>query len=115
MKIYKCNKCGNLLLGIKNNKEVNCCNEVMKELEKQSDMNNHNVLYYKQDKKLFISIDHEMSSEHHIEAIIIKSDNELLIHYLEVEDDPEIILGYEEGMVIYSLCNKHGLFKTVVE
>ena len=56
-----------------------------------------------------------MTVEHHIEAIIIKSDKELLIHYLEEDDDPEIILGYEQNMSIYSLCNKHGLYKTMVE
>ena len=31
------------------------------------------------------------------------------------DDDPEIILGYEQNMSIYSLCNKHGLYKTMVE
>lgn len=115
IKIYKCNKCGNILLNIKDSNDVICCQEKMEELEVHEEKTSHTPLYYKQDKKVFVSIDHEMNSEHHIEAIIIKSDKELLIHYLEEDDDPEIILGYEQNMSIYSLCNKHGLYKTMVE
>ena len=51
---------------------------------------------------------------HYIEAIIIKTENEVLVHKFTSEEEPELIMGYEPNMEIYSLCTKDGLFKVDV-
>ena len=58
---------------------------------------------------------HEQDIEHYIEAIIIKTDNEVLVHKFTNEEEPELIMGYEQDMEIYSVCTKDGICKTIVE
>lgn len=117
--IRRCDKCGSILLDVKKceceDSKITCCGEEMKLIVANEDKeNNHTPTYFRQDGKVFIRIDHVMESDHFIEAIIVKTDSEILVHYLKSGDEPELILGYEDNMEIYSLCNKHGLWKVKV-
>lgn len=117
--IRRCEKCGSVLLDVKKCEceasKITCCGEEMKLIVANEDKdNNHTPTYFRQDGKIFIRIDHVMESDHFIEAIIVKTDSEILVHYLKSIDEPELILGYEDNMEIYSLCNIHGLWKVKV-
>ena len=117
LKIMKCSECGSVILNIKECTCGNCltCCEKTLESVNEVDENSHIPSYYRQDNKLIIRINHEQDIEHYIEAIIIKTDNEVLVHKFTSEEEPELIIGYEDNMEIYSICTKDGIFKTKVE
>lgn len=114
LKLKKCNKCGALVMMLKECECgcIACCEEKLADLERDetASKEKHEPMCYKQDNKVFISMDHVQEEDHYIEALIIKTDKETLIHNFTYEEDVEMILGYEPNMKIYALCNKHGLW-----
>lgn len=120
LKIMKCSLCGGIVLSIKEcscENCVTCCGKAMEEVSSVNEekVSTHKPSYYRQDNKLIIRVNHEQGADHYIEAIIIKTDNELLVHRFTNEEEPELIMGYEQDMEIYSVCTKDGICKTIVE
>lgn len=120
LKIMKCSLCGSIILEVKGcscNNCITCCGKAMEEVPSVNEekVSTHKPSYYRQDNKLIIRVNHEQDTEHYIEAIIIKTDNEVLVHKFTNEEEPELIMGYEPNMEIYSICTKDGIYKTIVE
>lgn len=118
LKLKRCEKCGSIVLELKEcecDECLTCCGVSMKEINASNEeVNKHIPSYYRQDNKLIIRVNHEQEENHYIEAIIIKTENEVLVHKFTSEEEPELIMGYEPNMEIYSLCTKDGLFKVDV-
>ena len=56
-----------------------------------------------------------MEEDHYIEWILVKTEKENREVILKPGDTPAMTVPYEKGALIYAYCNKHGLWKTVVE
>lgn len=116
LKIKKCIKCDAMVVLLKDcacdGNCMTCCGEKMLDVVKDegASKEKHEPMCYTQDKKVFISMDHVQEEDHYIEAFIVKTDKEILVHNFTNEEDAEMILGYEPNMKIYALCNKHGLW-----
>ena len=71
--------------------------------------------YEKVGENIHIKVNHVMEEDHYIEWILVKTEKENREVILKPGDTPEMTVPYEKGALIYAYCNKHGLWKTVVE
>ncbi|MBR3152448.1 MAG: desulfoferrodoxin [Clostridia bacterium] len=121
--IKKCMKCGATVKVLEDctceNCGIKCCGEEMKRIIPNSvdaAVEKHVPTYEVKDGKLFVKVNHVMEEDHFIEWISIVFDDKEIVTYLKPGEDAEAhCCRYEPGSVIYSYCNKHGLWKTVVE
>lgn len=124
--LKKCNKCGAMVKVLKDctcnhNGEscgIRCCNEEMKVLVPNSvdaAVEKHLPEYEVKDGKIFVRVNHVMEEEHYIEWISILFDGKEKTTYLNPGDEPVAHCKYVPGSVIYAYCNKHELWKKVVE
>ncbi len=108
MKIIRCNS-GNIMMVLKevedvSNKEISC-NSVDASFEK------HVPQYEVKDQKVEVFVNHVMEEDHYIEWILVDYGNEQIIKHFVPFEDPRMIVEWREGMIAYSYCNKHGLWK----
>ena len=121
--IKKCMSCVALVKVLEDctceNCGIKCCGEQMKELVPNSvdaAIEKHVPTYEIKDGKLFVTVNHVMEEDHYIEWISILSDNKEITTYFKPGEKAEThCCKYTPGTVIYSYCNKHGLWKTTVE
>ena len=60
-------------------------------------------------------VEHPMEKEHYIMWIALATDNKVIRVKLYPEQSTETRLPYIKGATLYAYCNKHGLWKNVVE
>lgn len=120
--LKKCLKCGALVEILNDchcpDCNVTCCGEKMITLlanKEEASFEKHIPTYTREGDQLKIKVNHVMENDHYIEWILVKGKNTSYKLELAPSDTPELICDYEEGMIIYSYCNKHGLWKTEVE
>ncbi len=118
MKIFKCEKCGNIVELLEDNKGVlTCCGEVMVEVlpnTVDAAVEKHVPFTQVEDDVVYITIgevDHPMTDEHYITWVAAVYDDSVLKYVFKPGETPEAVFDYEKGMVIYSYCNLHGLWK----
>ena len=120
-RFYFCNSCGNLMIAaIASGVIPYCCGEEMTLLEPNtSDGNTEKhvpVITELTDHCLKVKVGsqpHPMAKEHNIRFICLETSVEGIIHYLNVDDPPEVTFRYEgEPIAVYAYCNIHGLWKT---
>lgn len=117
-KVFKCEKCGTVIMQMENNEDIVCCENSMIELIPNSvdaSFEKHVPTYEKIGDKIVVKVNHVMEEEHYIEWIAhVTKDNEQ-IHYFEPYMIAETEFNYTEGATLYAYCNKHGLWKKEVE
>lgn len=122
MKIYRCNICGKLIITL-NDKDTPtiCCNKEMVPLTaKEQD----EITGEKHQPKVSIFCDkvyvrvgeqlHPHIDKHHIEWILLETNNGYQIRYLTPENEPTTTFKLGIGSypkTVYSYCNIHGLWK----
>ena len=116
----KCMKCGAFVKEIENphNSQFICCGEEMSVVVPNSvdaSHEKHIPDIHVEDETMIITVHHVMEPEHYIEWILVKTEKENREVILKPGDTPEMTVPYEKGALIYAYCNKHGLWKTVVE
>ena len=122
-KIKKCTKCGALVKVLEDctceNCGIKCCGEQMKELVPNSvdaAFEKHVPTYEISDGKLVIKVNHVMEEDHFIEWISIVCDDKEITKYFNPGEEAILThCKYKPGTIIYSYCNKHGLWKIEVE
>ena len=115
MKIYKCETCGNVieLLDDKGNKII-CCGKEMTQLipeNSEGAKEKHVPVVTKNNDEITVTID----EDHYINWIALKYDNKTIRVTLKPNEEPEAKFPYIKGSTIYAYCDKHGLWKTIVE
>ena len=120
--IKKCMKCGALVKVINDcNCEkcgIKCCDEKMETLIPNSVdavFEKHVPTYQKVGDEIFITVNHVMEKDHFIEWIAMEKDgiyNEIKLYS---EQNAECRFKYIPGAKVYSYCNKHGLWMSVIE
>lgn len=121
--IKKCMKCGAIVKVLQDckcdNCGIKCCGEEMKALVPNSvdaAVEKHVPTYEIKDGKLFVTVNHVMEDEHWIEWIAIVNEEKEITKYFKPGDEVVVhCCKYNPGTVIYSYCNKHGLWKTEVK
>lgn len=120
--LKKCLKCNALIKVIQDCEcrdcSFICCNEKMIEVKANSvdaAFEKHVPMYEKVGDQLRIYINHVMEEEHYIEWILVKMQRENRELLLKPGENPEIIVPYEKGALLYGYCNKHGLWKSEVK
>lgn len=103
----KCDNCG-----------IFCCGKQMIDLKaNQSDgaVEKHLPNYEIVGSHIIVSVDHVMHEEHFIEYIALISENSATKKYLKIGQEAKVVFPYIKGSKLYSYCNKHGLWSTIVE
>lgn len=120
--IRKCMKCGAVVRSIHdcNCKDcgIMCCGDVMKKLVPNSEdasFEKHVPIYEVKGNKIYIHVDHAMDKEHYIEWVSVVYSDKEVVKYFNPGSDNYFSCDYNSGCVIYSYCNKHGLWKKDVE
>lgn len=120
--LKKCSKCGALVKVLVDcdcdDCGLTCCGERMQTVKPNSvdaSFEKHLPTYEKKDNNIIITVNHVMDEDHYIEWILVKMSNEDHELLLKPGATPEMIVPYEKGTLIYSYCNKHGLWKNEVK
>ena len=122
IKFYKCPKCGNIIQIIDGDiNNITCCGKVMEEMQasmQDGAIEKHIPVYEKVEDELFVKVgevEHPMEKDHYIMWIALVVENRIVNVKLYPEQAPNTRLPYIKGATIYAYCNKHGLWKTIVE
>ena len=120
--LKKCNNCGAIVEVIKDcncdNCGIMCCDTQMSDVKsnnKDFAFEKHIPTYKKVDDKIEVSVNHDMIEEHHIEWLMLLADDVQIKKQLTIGSPAKAIFPYIKGAKIYSYCNKHGLWESVVE
>lgn len=114
--LKQCKECNTLVKVIKNyDSNLICCGkpmQIIKPNTTEASAEKHLPTYEKIGNTLKITVNHVMEQEHYIEWILVVGKKGFKEQIFNPLDIPTMELPYEEGLTIYSYCNKHGLWKT---
>lgn len=120
LQVFKCSICGNIVEILHSAVgTLVCCGGNMLFMEEKtadSKVEKHVPIIQKGKagiKVLVGSTPHPMTEEHHIEWIEVINKDYINRKYLKVGDDPtaEFYLPEQQGLILRSYCNLHGLWK----
>ncbi len=115
MKFYKCDKCNDIFISLKNSPDVAIPELVPGTVDAAKEK--HVPTFTVKCKKVTVNVGevtHPMTAEHFIEWVAIETDKGVQIKYLQPESAPEAIFSLETGeklAAVYAYCNLHGLWK----
>lgn len=123
-KFFMCRHCGNLV-GMVFNAGVSiiCCGEPMEELTPNRAVvpsSKHLPEVTVNGNRVTVSIDnvdHPMSAEHFIEWIYVETERGGQRKNLFPGEEAQVVFTLEEdkALAVFAYCNKHGLWKTMME
>ena len=120
--IKKCLKCGAIVKVLQDctcpDCGIKCCGEEMKELKANSvdaASEKHVPTYEVKGDQVVVKVNHVMEEDHFIEWIAGVSKDTDEFKYLKPGEEPVATFKYVKGMVLYSYCNKHLLWKVEVK
>ena len=61
------------------------------------------------------SVAHPMDDDHYINWIALVNDDVVTRVNLNPNDEPEARFPYTKGSIVYAYCDKHGLWKAIVD
>ena len=122
VKFYRCPICGNIIGLIDGDMaHVTCCGkpmELMAANTADASLEKHVPTYELVEDEIVVKVgevEHPMEKEHYIMWIAQVTDNRTTRVRLYPEQATETRFPYIKGATLYAYCNKHGLWKTVVE
>ena len=107
LKFYICPDCGNLITAT-SDAAVSCCGKVLvsQPLQKAGE----EVCVQLIDQEFYITSEHEMTREHHITFLALRSSEQLLLRKLYPEWNIDLHMPYIPGAMLIWHCTQHGLF-----
>ena len=122
VRFYRCPICGNIVGLIDGDmSRVVCCGRPMEEMVANTTdaaVEKHVPAYEIVEDEIVVKVgevEHPMEKEHYIMWIAQVTDNRTTRVRLFPEQSTETRFPYIKGATLYAYCNKHGLWKTVVE
>ena len=122
MKLFKCEKCGNIIYTINDKCEgITCCGEDVILLEANTvdaAKEKHVPVVTKNNNIVEVNIgdvDHPMTEDHYIEFVLLETNKGVRINNLNPGEKPHtsfILEEDEELLNTYAYCNLHGLWKS---
>lgn len=120
--IKKCLKCGALVKVINDcackDCGIKCCNaEMTLVIANSADaaMEKHVPNYEIVGNKLVVTVNHVMESDHYIEWIALVSNSNVNTFYLNPSEVAKVEFPLVKEGILYSYCNKHGLWKEEIK
>ena len=120
--IKKCLKCGAMVEVVKDctckDCGIKCCGAPMVTFKANSSdgaAEKHLPTYEVVGSYVVVTVPHVMESDHYIEYIGIVGEKVSAKKYFVPGDTPKAVFPYIPGSIIYSFCNKHGLWQTQVK
>lgn len=122
LNFYRCPICGNIVELIDGNMDrIICCGKSMiKMIANTTDavVEKHVPVYERVDNEIVVrvgEVEHPMEEEHYIMWIAQVSKDKVVRVKLHPESKIEVRFPYISDSVLYAYCNKHGLWKKIVE
>ncbi len=115
--LKKCHSCGAIVKVIDDchcQCNFQCCGEKMMDVVANSvdaAVEKHVPNYERDDDKLIVRVNHVMEDDHYIEWIGLLTENTEEYHYFKPGEEATITFNDVKNGVLYSYCNKHGLWK----
>ena len=75
----------------------------------------HTPEYEIKDNKIIVKVNHGMSDEHYITAIVYQFCDGFMTIKLNPTDKPEVELDYHGGGILYIICNIHGVYAKSID
>lgn len=120
--LKECKKCHALVKVLKDcdceDCKITCCKDPMVVVIPNStdaSVEKHTPTYTIEGNEIKIKIPHVMDEEHYMEWILVKTKNQNIEKLLKPGEEATMVAPYEKGSIIYTYCNKHGLWKKEVE
>ena len=107
LSFYVCPDCGNLITST-SNASVSCCGKTLASQKLQRA--GEEIVVSLEDNEYYISSNHEMSREHYITFIALRSSDQVLLRKLYPEWNVELQMPYIPSAMMIWHCKKHGLF-----
>lgn len=107
LQFYICPNCGNLMTST-SDAAVSCCGKVL--LAQKLQRAGEEIRVELVDREYQISSDHEMSREHYITFLALRSSEQILLRKLYPEWNLELYMPYIPGAILIWHCKQHGLF-----
>lgn len=121
MKLYKCKKCGQIVMKVEEKPcGIFCCGEEMEEMipnTVDAAVEKHVPVYEVKDNRVYVKVgseEHVMTEEHHIAWILLKTNRGIMLRKLDLDKGPTMVFTMCEKEVVeevYEYCNLHGLWK----
>ena len=111
LQFYICPQCGNLITTT-SSASVVCCGKVLAAEKVQTADDELNVELV--EREYIVQSNHEMSREHYISFIALRSGDQLYLRKLYPEWDIQLQIPYIPGALMLWYCTKHGLFQQSV-
>ena len=122
VRFYFCPICGNVIGLIDGDMDhVTCCSrkmELMQANTNDASQEKHVPVYEKVEDEIVVKvgeIEHPMEKDHYIMWIAQVSDNKTTRIRLYPEQGTEVRFKYIPKSTVYAYCNKHGLWKTIID
>ena len=122
MIIKKCMKCGAVVEVLHDctceNCGIKCCGETMKTFipnTEEASFEKHMPVYEVVGDEIIVTVPHVMEEEHFIEWIALVDGNSIQKEILVIGKDAKAKFPYKNGSMVYSYCNKHGLWSVEVK
>ena len=119
---YNCPICGNIIGLIEGNIEhITCCGKQMEAMianTTDASVEKHVPVYEKVEDELVVkvgAVEHPMEKHHYIMWIAQVTEDKITRVKLYPEQATEARFPYIKGATLYAYCNKHGLWKKVIE
>lgn len=109
IRFYVCPDCGNVIT-MTGNAQVSCCGRVLEALKPVPCDNAHMLHMEPMDGETYVTFEHGMSKEHHIQFIACVRYDRVLLVRLYAEQGSELRLPYMPKATYYIGCSKDGLF-----
>lgn len=120
--IKKCLKCGAMVEVLNDcvcdNCGIKCCGEQMKTLKANSEdasFEKHLPVVRVKFDIVEVEVPHVMEEEHYIEWVALVTKNGIQKKFFKPGEQVKVTFDYVEGSVVYSYCNKHGLWSSEVK
>ena len=111
---YVCPVCGNVI--ISTGEAVICCHGIaLPPAEAEEPDENHIINIEAVEDEYYVTVNHEMSKEHHISFLAAVTDCGILMTKLYPEGNAEARFKINRTYAVYAYCNRHGLFKVKIK
>ena len=120
--IRKCMKCGAMVEVLKDctceNCGIQCCGEEMRTFTPNSEdasFEKHLPVVEIVGDEIIVTVPHVMEEDHFIEWIEMTANGRKQRQFLEIGKPAQARFSYVKGSIVYSYCNKHGLWSAEVK
>ena len=114
LKFKKCLKCGALINVFEDSKtDFICCSEKMVDVKPntlEASFEKHIPNYEIKDLEIEVFVNYVMDNDHYIEWIMYQTDKESIKITFKPGDTLKVKFKYQKKALLYSYCNKHGLW-----